>query len=46
MDEGGDQRRIRESLPTPLAASKSLFQASKVFLFVKNKESSKTLVET
>jgi len=46
MDEEGDSRRRRESFPTPLIASKSLSQAPKVFLFVKNEESSNTLVET
>jgi len=46
MDEEGDPRRRNKSFPTPLAASKSLSQAPKVFLFVKNEESPKTLVET
>jgi len=46
MDEKEDSRRRKESFPTPLAASKSLSQASEVFLFVKNEESPKTFVET
>jgi len=46
MDEEGDPRRRRESFPTPLIASKSLSQALKVFLFVKNEESLNTIVET
>jgi len=46
MDEEGDPRRRRESFPTPLIASKSLSQAPKVFLFVKNEEFPNTLVET
>jgi len=46
MDEEGDSRRRRESFPTPLIASKSVCQAPKVFLFVKNEESPNTLVET
>jgi len=46
MDEEGDSKRRRESFPTPLIASKSLSQAPKVFLFVKNEESLNTLVKT
>jgi len=46
MDEEGDLSRRRESFPTPSIASKSLSQAAKVFLFVKNEESPNTLVET
>jgi len=46
MDKEGNPRRRRESLPTPLIASKCLYQAPKVFLFVKNEESPYTLVET
>jgi len=46
MDEEGNPRRRRESFPTPLIASKSLSQALKVFLFVKNEESPNTLVKT
>jgi len=46
MDEEGNPRRRRESFPTPLIASKSLSQAPKVFLFMQNEESPKTLVET
>jgi len=46
MDEEGNPRKRRDSFPTPLIASKSLSQAPKVFLFVKNEESPNTLVET
>jgi len=46
MDEEGNRRRIRESFPTPLIAFKSLSKAPKVFLFIKNEEFPKTLVET
>jgi len=46
MDEKRNPGRRRESFPTPLAASKILSLAPKVFLFVKNEESPKTLVET
>ena len=46
MDEEGNPRRRKEGFPTPLIASKSLSQAPKVFLFVKNEESPNTLVET
>jgi len=46
MNEEGDPRRRRESFPTPLIASKSLSQAPKVFLFVKNEESPNTLAQT
>jgi len=38
MDEERGPRRRRGSFPTPLAASKSLSQAPKVFLFVQNEE--------
>jgi len=46
MDEEGNPRRRKEAFPTPLIASKSLSQAPKVFLFVKNEESPNTLIET
>jgi len=46
MDEEGNPRRKTKSFPTPLIASKSLSQAPKVFLFVKNEESLYALVET
>jgi len=46
MEEEGNPRRRRESFPTPLIASKSISQVPKVFQFVQNEESPKTLVET